>query len=428
MYKLRHIEGELRNMARLFKVIIVTGARQVGKTTLLQHVFPHAKMVTFDPNEDVYQARQDPAFFFQTQPKPLILDEIQYAPELLPMLKRLVDQSPEYGQYFLTGSHNLQVLKSAAESMAGRVGILNLTSLTPYEISESFSFNSQDQASPPLWLKEYLADPLSLPAKIGGVTPQSAVEALWRGGLPGTLHFPNKTLSRYFSAYFQTYIQRDIRSIAQIDDLTAFQQFVRIISTLTGQEINNAHLGREADIDPRTARNWLRLLQHSYQWHEIVPYSRNAIKQVVSTKTKGYLNDTGLACFLLKITDESSILAHPARGALFETLVVNHIVTMIHILGDIAHIYYWRTRNGAEVDLILEHNGALYPIEIKMKATLSSNDLSGLRAFREANKDKSVIKTALVIYAGTECYWLDKDTLALPWNAVCKDFAQSLIE
>jgi predicted AAA+ superfamily ATPase len=424
MYKLRHIEGELRRMAHLFKVIIVTGARQVGKTTLLQHVFPHAKIITFDPNEDVYQARQDPAFFFQTQPKPLILDEIQYAPELLPTLKRLVDQDPGYGQYFLTGSHNLQVLKNVAESMAGRVGILNLTPLTTYEISESFSFDTDNEAHPALWLKEYLADPTSLPSKITGTTEQSAVSAIWRGGLPGTLHFPSKSLSRYFSGYFQTYIQRDIRTIADISDLTAFQQFVRIISALTGQEINNTHLGREADIDPRTARNWLRLLQHSYQWQEIVPYSKNAIKQVVSTKTKGYLNDTGLACFLLKIPEESSVLAHPARGALFETLVVNLITTMIHVLGDVAHIYYWRTRNDAEVDLILDHNGALYPIEIKMRATLSRKDLSGLRAFKEANKDKALIKTALVIYAGTECYWLDQETIALPWNAVCKDFAQ----
>jgi len=420
VYKLRHLEGELRRMAKLFKVILITGARQVGKSTLLRHTFPEAKVITFEPGEDLYQARQDPAFFFASQPRPLILDEIQYAPELLPKLKRIVDEDPACGQYFLTGSHNLNVLKTVSESLAGRVGILDLSCMTTYEQNDSFVFNKDYQQEPPLWLAQYLKHPTLLVEHITGTTSQPVANAIWRGGMPATLMLPDESLTRYFSSYLQTYIQRDVRELAKVGNIDAFQQFVRIISSLSGQEINTAQLGREADIDPRTARDWLRILGYGYQWHEILPYSRNAIKQVVSSKTKGFFSDTGLACHLLRLSSPDAVLAYASRGALFETLVVNTITTMLHVLGDAANIFYWRTRNGAEVDLVLEHNGALYPIEIKMKATLNKNDTSGLRAFKEFCEDVMPVKTALLIYTGEECYWFDKNTIALPWNAICK--------
>jgi len=420
MYKLRHLEGELRRMAKLFKIILVLGARQVGKTTILKETFPDAKIVTFDPDQDIFQARKDPDFFFESQPKQLILDEIQYASELLPALKRVVDRSSEYGQYFLTGSHNLNVLRNVSESLAGRVGILNLAPMTTYEQTDSFTFNHDEIQTPPLWLKLYLEDPKALPEHIEGTTNQPVSAAIFRGGMPATLTFPDETIGRYFASYFQTYIQRDIRTFANIQDITSFHQFVRIVAALTGQEINGSHIGREADIDPRTAREWLRLLQHGYQWQEVLPFSRNSIKKVVSTKTKGYMRDTGMACFLLGIPSPDAVLSHPNRGALFETLVINTIISMLHALGDRATIFYWRTRNEAEVDVVLEYNGALYPIEIKMKVALASKDCSGLRSFRESYSGQMTVKTALIIYVGTECYWFDRDTIALPWNAVCR--------
>ena len=404
MYKLRHLEGELRRMAKLFKVILITGARQVGKSKLLQHTFPDVRAITFDPDEDVYQARQDPAFFFKTQPCPLILDEIQYAPELLPTLKRLVDENPNAGQYFMTASRNLSVLKSVSESMAGRVGILDLSAMTTYEQTEAFTFDTNNKQKPKTWLAHYLADPTTLPSIIEGTTEQDAAAAIWRGGMPATLPFPDDDIGRYFSSYFQTYIQRDIRFLGNVSDIASFQQFVRIMCSLTAQEINTTQLGREADIDPRTARTWLHLLTHGYQWYEILPYSRNSIKKVVSTKPKGYMRETGLMCHLLRLTSAQAVLAYANRGALFETLVVNTITTMLHSLGDSADIFYWRTRNGAEVDLVLEHNGALYPIEIKMKAALSTRDTAGLHAFREHYKESMSVMPGLIIYSGTECY------------------------
>ncbi len=268
MYKIRHLEGKLRLMAQAFKIILITGARQVGKSTLLEHVFPHIPSITFDPIQDIHQARRDPDLFFQQFPSPLILDEIQYAPELLPLLKRLVDKHPANGQYFLTGSHNLNVLKSVAESLAGRVGILDLSSMTTYEQADAIQFNEHNEHTPPLWLEEYLQDPAGLPQKIAGTTNQLVSNALWRGGLPGTLPIPDQLLPEYFSGYLQTYIQRDIRTLINIQNLTEFQEFVGLISALTGQELNYAQLGREVDINPKTARAWLSILQHGYQWRE----------------------------------------------------------------------------------------------------------------------------------------------------------------
>ena len=420
MYKLRHIEGKLRLMAQSFKVILVVGARQVGKSTLLKNAFPHATHITFDPLEDVHHARKDPAFFFQKFPKPLILDEIQYAPELLSTLKRIVDEDQQPGQYFLTGSHNLNTIKAAAESMAGRVGIIDLDGMTTYEQTETFSFSAAGQHQPPLWIEHYLKDSLLLTEQCTKTTEQPIEQALWRGSLPATLAISSQLIPDYFSSYLQTYVHRDIRLLTNVKDLNAFRQFVGLISALTGQELNYRQLGREVDIDPKTARLWLTILQHGYQWWELLPYSRNTIKRVVSTKTKGYLKDTGLACHLMRIPTPADALNHPARGALFETLVINTIISMLNALSIYPGIYYWRTRNGAEVDLVLEYNNALYPIEIKMKGTLSSSDGSGLRAFRQTYEGSIPVKTGLIIYAGTRCEWYDRHTITLPWNALCR--------
>jgi len=423
MYKQRHIQNILLQMARTFKIVLVTGARQVGKSTLLANSFPNAKIFTFEPHTDPYLVRQDPALFLEKQQKPLILDEIQYMPELLSTLKVTVDKDPSKGQYFLTGSHSLNAVKAAAESMAGRVGILDLSGMTTYEATDSFAFDQNGQQTPSIWLKEYLRSPETLSDKIAGTTDQSVLDAIWRGGLPVALEIAEQAMvDRYFSSYFDTYIQKDVRVMSDIKNLTDFQNFVRITAALTGQEINYSQIGRDADIDVRSARDWLSLLKHGYQWHELLPYSRNLIKQVVASRSKGFMKDTGLACFLLRIPDASAVLSHPNRGALFETLVVNTITTLVQVLGNCATLFYWRSKHEAEVDLILEHNGALYPIEIKMKATLSAKDLSGLRAFRRhyAEVGGVTIKTGLVIYAGTECYWLDKETIALPWNAVTR--------
>ncbi len=409
MYLARHIEKKVELLSQHFKVILVTGARQVGKSTMLSHIFPKLKNIIFDPVQDLYGARSDPDLFLQNFASPIILDEIQYAPELLPAIKRVVDQADKKGQYFLTGSQNLNVLKTVSESMAGRVGIIHLDGMTPYEKSQKTSLQEH-------WLYHYLKDPLSLIQQFTKGGDVQLFEALWRGNLPGLLEFPNTLVPTYFSSYIQTYLERDVRLLENIKDLNEFDRFLGLSAALTAQEINYSQLGREIGISPHTAERWLALLQSTYQWRAVLPYSGNTIKRLTK-KPKGYITDTGIACYLQRVSSPEALARHPLLGALFETFVVNLIFSLSNDLEMSPQFYHWRTGGRAEVDLILEKDGALYPVEIKCKTVLSKKDLSGIYAFKETYSSNNIMP-ALVIYAGKDCYQIDKDIIALPWHTL----------
>ncbi|MBW2257908.1 MAG: ATP-binding protein [Deltaproteobacteria bacterium] len=407
-YRVRHAERKLRALAGFFKVVLVTGARQVGKSTLLAHVFPEHRTFVFDPIQDLYGARSDPDLFLDNFPPPLILDEIQYAPELLPALKRRVDRLDAPGQYFLSGSQNLAALRSVAESLAGRVGVMPLDGLTAAEM--------RDRGGEPGWLPDYLRDPSTLPAVVQ-TSPQGSPSTvfLWRGTLPGLLDAPDPIVADYFRSYVQTYVDRDIRMMEDIRELAGFGRFLGVQAALTAQEINASQLGRDVGVAPSTARRWLDLLANTYQWLEIPPYHGNAVKRL-SGKRKGYLRDTGLACYLQRISSPRALAASPLLGPLFETWAVNDVLRQCINLDVPPQAYHWRTAGGAEVDLVLERDGCLYPIEVKYKSNLTGHDTRGLRAFRETYAGGQVMQ-GLIIHAGTECYRLDAHTLAIPWSA-----------
>jgi hypothetical protein len=410
-YRTRLLERQLQAAAQFFKIVLLVGARQVGKSSLLGHLFPEVKSFVFDPVQDLYNARRDPDLFLQSFPAPLILDEIQYVPELLPALKRIVDQHGASSQYLITGSQQFSVLRSITESLAGRVAIIQLDPMTPHEIYGS--------GKPCQWLSSYLTDPSTLLKKFAGVLPQmpSLYEVVWRGCMPGTIDLPNQLLPTYFSSYIQTYVERDIRLLENIQDVGLFTRFFSLLGALSAQEINYAQLGRELGITPTTARRWLDLLGSSYQWHELWPYHGNTIKRI-SSKAKGYASDTGIACYLQRISSPEALSVSPGFGALFETYCVNMIRTLCAALpGTPPKLYHWRTAAGAELDLLLELDGKLYPIEIKAKTTITGHDLSGMRAFRQTYKDAAVM-AGIVLYAGKECYLLDQHTIAVPWNAL----------
>ena len=405
-YRVRHIERNLLEYGQHFKVVLVTGARQVGKSTLLGHLLPGVKTFVFDPVQDLYGVRRDPDLFLENFPPPLILDEVQYVPELLSALKRKVDTLDAPGRYFLTGSQNLAMLRSVSESMAGRVGILHLEGMTAYEL-----FDRPDA----LWLKTFLEAPEKLVEENRGVLAVPPLpDLLWRGSLPGTIDLPDSLIPGYCRSYIQTYVERDIRLVEDIRELAGFSRFLALCAALTGQEINASQLGREIGTTPVTARRWLDLLLHTYQWLELLPYHGNTVKRV-SGKRKGYWRDTGLACSLQRITSPDTLAVTPLFGALFETWVVNSIFRQAELLPTPPQLYHWRTTGGAEVDLIMELNGRLYPVEVKGKTLLSGHDTSGLRAFRRTYGE-GLVGPGLVIHAGRECYRLDRDTIALPWN------------
>ena len=408
-YRPRHAESKLRSLADFFKVVLVVGARQVGKSTLLAHVFPEYQSVVFDPIQDLYGARQDPDLFLNNFRPPLILDEIQYAPELLPALKRRVDGMGDPGQYLLTGSQNLAVLRTVAESMAGRVGILPLQGLTSEEI--------QGRGEERGWLADYLEAPDSLLdlEKDRRSPISSPAHRLWRGMMPGLLDAPDSIVPDFFRSYVQTYVDRDIRSMEDIRQLAEFGRFLSLAAALTSQEVNTSQLGREVGVSPSTARRWLDLLSHTYQWRQLPPYHGNTIKRLTG-KSKGYLADTGLASYLQRLSSPQALAVSPLLGALFESFVVQDIHGQFVQLQTPPLAHHWRSAGGAEVDLVLERDGRLHPIEIKCKTQLSGHDTRGLRAFRETYPGQD-IATGLIVYAGDRCYRCNEDTIALPWDA-----------
>lgn len=411
MYHNRLIEQKVLLLAQHFKVVLLVGARQVGKSTLLQHLFPDIKHFLFDPVQDFYGVRADPDLFLNNFPAPLLLDEIQFVPELLSAIKRRVDLSSQPGQYFLTGSQNLSVLRNVSESLAGRVAIVHLGSMTSAELMNEPHGN---------WLNSYLLQPEKILQNSKGLLALSSnlFQMIWRGGYPGLLNKPNELLPDYFTSYVQTYLERDVRLIDNIKDLHQFDRFMSMTSTLTSQEINHAQLGREIGLSPNTAKHWLDLLSYSYQWSETWPYSGNSIKRV-SKRRKGYWMDTGLACYLQRISSPDALARYPYLGALFETFIMNMISRFAESLPLAPHFYHWRTNGGAEVDLLLELNGSLYPIEIKCKTSLSKNDARGITALR-ATFPHVDIKPGLVIYAGNELYPITEHVFAFPWNSLLK--------
>jgi predicted AAA+ superfamily ATPase len=411
LYRSRLAERKIRNFSQWFKVIMVLGARQTGKTTLLRETFPDVPLLTFDPVQDLHGARQTPELFLDSFPPPLILDEIQYAPELFAALKRRVDGLETPGRYFLTGSQNPAMLKQVAESLAGRVGIIDLDCLGAEELAGA------GERAP--WLKTWLESKGApepgefavLPPPPGGV-----LRALWRGGMPGLLELPDAAVPPFLNSYLHTYVERDTRGVGEIRDLAAFGKFVALCAALTAQEINTAQFGREIGVAPATARKWFEVLQATYQWREIPAFSGNAVKRL-SSKSKGYLADTGLACLLQRLGSVEALSVSPLRGALFETFVANGLRKQFVTLDAEPGMYHWRTAGGAEVDVVLDWDGARYPIEIKCKTELTGHDLRGLRAFRETYGKPS---PGIVIHAGTVVRKLDDLTLAMPWNALSR--------
>jgi predicted AAA+ superfamily ATPase len=408
-YLNRFAQGKLIEYAKWFRAVLVLGSRQVGKTTLLRQTFPGLPLITFDPVQDMHGARQDPDLFLDSFPPPLILDEIQYAPELLAALKRRIDCSDKSGQYFLTGSQNPAMLRQVAESMAGRVGILELEHFGVEELA-----GGGDRTP---WLKAWLetggeADPAQYSCL--SQLPGGVLSVLWRGGMPGLLGTPDTMVQPFLNSYLHTYVERDVRVVGDIRDTAHFGMFVALCAALTAQEVNQAHFGRELGIAPATAQKWFAALKATYQWHEVPAFSGNAVKRLAG-KSKGYLADTGLACLLQRLTSVEALSASPLRGALFETWVANGIRKQFATLSATPGMYHWRTAGGAEVDVVLDWNGFRYPIEIKCQTQLSGHDLRGIRAFRETYGTQV---PGVIVYAGDCCRKLDATTLALPWNAI----------
>ena len=406
-YLNRHLEKEIREIVKQAKVVLILGARQVGKSTLIKHLFPGYRIIEFDPVTDLMGEREDPVRFLDNFPSPLILDEIQYIPELLSAIKRKVDSSDSPGQYILTGSQNLMLLKKVSETLAGRVMIL---SLYPFSLRE---LNGDETI--PDWFRLMLKDDFTSLIQTDNIKKPSITlyRTLWRGMMPGVFDLDDKWVHRYMQSYNQTYIQRDVRVLSDLNSAPDFDRFFRLMASLSAHEINYSQLGREIGITPKTAKAWLSLLVQTYQWRELPPWHGNTIKRI-SGKTKGILADTGLLCYLHRISNWEILGGHPLLGRIFETWVLNQIYNYCEYLNYNISLYHWRTAGGAEVDGIIYLNGKLFPVEVKASSRLCRHDTRGIRAFRDTY-GREATSIGIIFYAGDTCYKISEDAIAVPW-------------
>jgi hypothetical protein len=411
-YRSRLVEERLRLYRKTFPCVVLVGARQVGKSTLLEHLFAAgAKTFVFDPLQDRFGARADPDLFLRNNPPPLILDEIQYAPELVPAIKRAIDADRRPGQFLLTGSQQWAVMRNLAESLAGRTAVMELP---------GFALCEAQGAAAATWLGAWLqaAAGRDLAAAAAALTPFRSAglrpsACIWRGAFPEVQTLPAEAMPGWFLGYVATYLQRDVRLMLASRDETQFAIFLALCAALMAQEVNTAHLGRDIGLAHTTARHWLNVLRGTHQWLEVPAYTRNAVKRV-SQRSKGYLWDTGLACHLQHISSPEALPGHPAFGALFETLVVGDCLRQLQREATPPAAWHYRQHSGAEVDLVLERDGRLFPIEIKATANPAPRDAAGVTAFQQAMPAEAA--PGLVIHAGRDILRLTDACLAVPFD------------
>lgn len=409
MYRHRILSERLQRLVEAFPVVVLSGARQVGKTTLLRHLFPKLDYVVFDASLDVENARREPDLFLRNHPAPVILDEIQYAPEVVAAIKRHVDRDPHrVGQYLVTGSQQWQVLRSVSESLAGRAAFLDLYGFSLQEIANSDTG----------WLSRWL----EAPQTFFDWSRQAALHEshlplwLWRGSLPRAIEIDEDLIPDFWAGYHRTYVERDARLAGGIEDWQDFGRFVRLMGALTAQEINYSQLGREIGMTPQTARRWLGIMEGTYQWFSLPAFSGNPAKRV-SLRPKGHLADTGLACHHAQVSSPRALTAHPLFGALFETAMVGELIKQASRLPTRPTFHHWRAAGGAEIDILLERDGMLYPIEIKLTANPNRRMARGIEAFQAAHAHLNCAPGVLLCPV-EQTRWVSENVLAIPWNLI----------
>ncbi|MCE5254081.1 MAG: ATP-binding protein [Actinomycetia bacterium] len=398
-YIRRTLEPVLRRAAREFPVVVLTGPRQAGKTTLLTRLFGRrARYVSLESPDVRAAAAADPRGFLELYPPPVILDEIQYAPDLLPYVKERVDaRRADAGQYLLTGSQNLLLMAQITESLAGRAATLRLLPLSGREIA-----GQPDRPLP--WERTLTA------------RRPPALRALWqqllRGGYPELAAQPKREAALWHGSYIQTYLERDVRVLRQVGDLTLFQAFLRALAARSGQLLNLTDLARDLGAAVNTAKAWLSVLEATHQVRILRPYFANVGKRLVKTP-KVYFTDTGILCFLAGLRDATHAASGPMAGPIFETAVLAELVKGLGRRGRDPEVYFWRTATGAEVDFVVDTGSALIPIEAKTSATPRPAMAAGIAAFRELLGDKAA--PGYVVHAGDVRLPLAPGVTALPF-------------
>ncbi len=381
----RLASDRILRLLRGFPIVTVTGPRQSGKTTLVRSLLPQLPYVSLEAPAAREFARHDPAEFLRQYPRGAVIDEAQHAPELFSEIQGVLDASGRMGMFVLTGSQNLSLLSRITQSLAGRTALVEL-----------------------------------LPLSIGELRAAGRLDAdyashLVKGFFPA-IYSRDVEPHEWLQGYLVTYAERDARQLAAIQDLGAFQRFLQLTAARTGQLLNMQSLGSDAGVSDKTVKHWLSILETCYLIHFVRPHVANFGKRLVKMP-KLYMTDVGLAAALIGIRDESQVQAHPLRGALFETMVVNEMLKTRCNLGLREPLHFWRDNSGTEIDVVVERSNELAAVEIKSGPTVASDAFGALSKWRKYATERgafSAIHPALV-YGGDTRFTRDGVDV-MPWS------------
>lgn len=405
----REAVAKVRDLSAQFPCVLVTGARQVGKSTMLKAMMPQdMRYITLDDYRLADQAQNDPIGLLEAYGTPLCIDEIQYAPQLLRAIKMKVDAEKTPGMYWLTGSQRFRMMKGVSESLVGRIGILELQSLSQREIA------GVGALTVPFGGGGEPFGALSLPGA-ASCNVEELYRRIWRGGYPALHEDPSRNLHDYFTSYLQTYIQRDVRDLLQISNHTVFHRFIQSAAARSGQQLVYADLARDADVSPNTAKNWVSVLEASGIISLLQPYYINTSKRLTKSP-KLYFCDTGLCAWLCRWTSPETLHHGAFAGAILETWVYNQLSRNFTNAGMQPPLYYYRDSNGAEVDFLLIRDGKILPMEVKKSDSPKASALSAVRGIPCAETDTML--PGIVLCTAQAAFPLSASARACPISAL----------
>lgn len=413
MYINRSIEPAVRKISETFSVLMVTGPRQVGKTTLLEKMSGEdRKRITLDDPDVRWLAKRDPGLFMQRYEPPVLIDEIQYAPELFPYIKMAVDQSGRNGDFWLTGSQSFQMMKDISESLAGRVGIIQLQGLATNEI---MGVPARAFSTEPHMLMDRIKE-------VESISLEKIYERICRGSMPKLYSDPTVETEAYYRSYIDTYLKRDIRDLSQVADESTFYQFMTVVAARTAKPVIYEEIAKECGISAPTAKKWLSILQSSNIIVLVQPYHHNHLKRVTKMPLLHFL-DTGLCAYLLRWNSPEALERGAMSGPFFESYVFSEIYKSFLNAGKEPPLYYYRDKEKREIDLLIEENGTLFPIEIKKTASPYKDSVRHFKVleplaepekFSDSNWTKLNIGNGAVICLGKDLLPLDRKNWVVP--------------
>ena len=376
----RTLERKFLKMSSFFKAVLITGARQVGKTTILKHLAEGQKRtyVSMDNTMARTLAKSDPVLFFQTYKPPIIIDEIQKAPELFEQIKIMCDESEERGLFWLTGSQQYNMMKNVRETLAGRIGILELYSLSKNEVDGIRFPNEMDFSLACLQQRQ------ACTCKNDVV---DVFDHIWRGGMPDAIYADAEQRQEYYNSYIETYLMRDVSEEGGITDSVRFRKFLNACAALVAEQVNYKTLAEAAEISQPTAKDWLRLLQGLGIIYLLQPFANNELKRLAKTP-KLYFCDTGLCAYLSMWLTRDTLMNGAASGHYFENYVIIELVKNFSYSSVKANLTYYRDSNAKEIDVMVEENGLIHPLEIKKSANPDRREIKKYEIIDKTNLER----------------------------------------